>query len=145
MPMFALIKPNELAGKPMLGLKCYGDDFGSLVLSLAVEDEGSPGVVTVVPGSFDKQTTRVNVPGFGNGSTMFTVNGGLFRRNQSEIAHELAQSGPSPLAGSRALPPVSGSWETAGGVGAQRLAFDAGSRDTQGVQPQRRWLSAAVG
>ena len=70
--VLSLIKPEELFDESMLGLEGDGDDLGWLSLTAAIQDEGSTGVVTVVPGSLDQEAPDVDVAGLGDGPAIFS-------------------------------------------------------------------------
>lgn len=88
MTMFAFIKPKELVHQTELRLLSDGDDLGRLPLTVAFEDEGSAGVVTVVPGSLDEETPYMTVTGLGDGTPVLPGAGGVLRRHQPEVGHE---------------------------------------------------------
>ncbi len=70
--MLSLIEPEELFGEPVLSFESNGNDLWWLSLSTAVEDEGRPSLVVIVPGRLNKQSSDVGVTGFGDGTSKLT-------------------------------------------------------------------------
>lgn len=52
--------------------------------------------MTVVPGGFDEQPAGVLVAAFGDVPAVLLVAGGVLRRGQAEVAHQLARRGEAP-------------------------------------------------
>jgi hypothetical protein len=50
-------------------------------------------MVAVVPGSLDQETPDMDVAGFGDGSPMLSVTGGVLRGDKPEVGHECARRG----------------------------------------------------
>ena len=86
--MLALIKPEELVDQTELGLHGNGDDLGWLSLTTAFQDEGSTGVVPVVPGGFNQETAHMDIAGLGDGAPILSIAGGVLRRHETKVGHE---------------------------------------------------------
>lgn len=91
MTMLALIKAQELSYQAMLGLESNSHDLGWLPHATTIKNEGSSGVVAVVPGGLNEETADMNIAGFGNGPPVFFVAGRVLRGDQTEVSHELAR------------------------------------------------------
>jgi hypothetical protein len=86
--MFALIKPEKLVDQTELRLHSNSDDFGWLPQTSSFEDDGSPRVVPVVPGSLDQEAAHVDIASLGDGSAVLSIAGGVLRRDQAEVGHQ---------------------------------------------------------
>ena len=72
MSVLSLIESEELVGEPVLRFESNGNDLWWLSLSTAVEDEGGPGLVMIIPRCLNEHSTDVGVPGFGDGTSKLT-------------------------------------------------------------------------
>jgi len=78
MAVFALVKSPELLVEAMLGLHGDGNDGLGLTLATSRQDQIGTTSVTVIPGGFDKQSSGMDISGFGDRSFSFSLTRGAF-------------------------------------------------------------------
>src|SRR5207247_8305718 len=92
-PFGARLEAGPGAVQTLLGAPGDRDRVGGLAVLALLERAADPGAGAVVPGGFDEQPPRVAGAGLGDRPEAAAFAGGVLRRDQPDVAHQLPWAG----------------------------------------------------